>query len=194
LKIDKQLRDISNKLDSISNYGNGKYKHHDDSDDYDEDFYYIDRNDIPPRFLLYGRTRAEKWEASGPHQPSDFDESITQDELDYGLKRRLRMSPEQRYQAEKREWSFHDLSYFHQTIDDTGKCVDVIKEYGCGYNRGGCVPECRFYPEDGRIEDEEVIEEHNKLVESARRDNEIVEPPSEAELQRLAKTYRFDLI
>jgi hypothetical protein len=48
-----------------------------------------------------------------------------------------------------------------------------------------------FYTENGRIEDEEVIQEHNKLVESARRDNRIVEPPSESELLRLAKIYRF---
>jgi hypothetical protein len=48
---------------------------------------------------------------------------------------------------------------------------------------GGCTPNCRFYPEFGVITDEEVIEEHDKLVESLRRDNKIVQPPSEAELQ-----------
>jgi hypothetical protein len=42
-----------------------------------------------------------------------------------------------------------------------------------------------------RIEDEEVIDEHNKLVESHRQENSIVEPPSESELLRLAKKYRF---
>ena len=39
----------------------------------------------------------------------------------------------------------------------------------------------RFYAEYGRIEDQEVIEEHNKLVESLRQKNAIVEPPSEDE-------------
>lgn len=43
-----------------------------------------------------------------------------------------------------------------------------------------CIPECQFYPECGRIEDELVIEEHNKLVESYRQNNSIVEPPSES--------------
>ena len=49
--------------------------------------------------------------------------------------------------------------------------------------RSGCTAKCRFYPETGRIEDEEVIEEYNKLVESLRQENKIVEPPSESELQ-----------
>jgi hypothetical protein len=26
----------------------------------------------------------------------------------------------------------------------------------------GCIPECRYYPEIGRIEDEEVIREHEE--------------------------------
>ena len=40
--------------------------------------------------------------------------------------------------------------------------------------------------------DEQVIEEHNKLVESLRQKNQIVEPPPESELLlRLAKLYRF---
>jgi hypothetical protein len=57
----------------------------------------------------------------------------------------------------------------------------------------GCTPNCRF-PEFGVITDEEVIEHHNKLFEPMRRYKEIVEPPSEAELLRLAKAYSFDLI
>lgn len=65
-------------------------------------------------------------------------------------------------------------------------------EYGC--TGAGCIPECRYYPEYGRIEDEEIIEEHNQVVETLRRDNKIVEPPPEAEMQKLANAYRFDLI
>jgi hypothetical protein len=38
------------------------------------------------------------------------------------------------------------------------------------------------------------LEEHIKAVESLRRDNKIVAPASEAELQRLAKAYSFDLV
>ena len=168
MKIDKQVRNISNKLDSISNNGNGKYKHHEDGDDGDE--YYLSIDSEPPRFLYYRQVRAEKWEASGPHGPSEYDDSITQDELDYALKWRLRMSPEQRYQMEKSRYYFHELY------------VDGERE--CNPACGGCTPNCRFYPEYGRIEDDEVIAEHKKLVESARRDNRIVDiplPPSKNE-------------
>jgi hypothetical protein len=50
----------------------------------------------------------------------------------------------------------------------------------------------KLYLETGRIEDEEVIEEHNKWIERRRQENSIVEPPSENELLMLAKIYRFD--
>ena len=43
------------------------------------------------------------------------------------------MSPEQRYQHEKGNWFFHELSYLHQTVDENGKAVDIIKESGCGH-------------------------------------------------------------
>lgn len=66
-----------------------------------------------------------------------------------------------------------------------------LGEYDYGCTGAGCIPECRYYPEYGRIEDEEVIEKHNKFVESCRQENSIVDPPSETELLKLAKTYRF---
>jgi hypothetical protein len=76
------------------------------------------------------------------------------------------------------------LTYLKQTKVD-GKYVDVVTEYGCGHwsnqkqEEGGiCVPECRYYPKYGRIEDEEVIADHNKWVESYRQRNAIVEPPT----------------
>jgi hypothetical protein len=39
--------------------------------------------------------------------------------------------------------------------------------YGC--INGACVPECRFYPEEGRIEDEEVecwYEDKRRIINS----------------------------
>jgi hypothetical protein len=67
-------------------------------------------------------------------------------------------------------------------VDENGKVVDIIKESGCGHwsnNREGgcCVPECRYYRKYGRIEDQEVIEEHHKRVKDLREENAIVEPP-----------------
>jgi hypothetical protein len=102
------------------------------------------------RFLAfaYRHARWEKLDDWGRLTCEDVDKTTTQDELDFALKRHLRMTPEERYQLE---------------------------EYGC--DGGGCVPECRFYPEHGRIEDEEVIEEHNKFVEKLRNEKRIVEPP-----------------
>ena len=81
----------------------------------------------------------------------------------------LRVSLEERYQHEKRNWFFHELSYLDQIVDEDGKAVDIIKEYGCGHwsnkrEEGCCVPECRYYFRYGRLEDDEVIEEHKKLV------------------------------
>jgi hypothetical protein len=142
-----------------------------------DDEYYLDQGQDPPRFFLYRQARAEKWQATGPHGMSDYDKTTTQDELDYRLKERLRVPPEKRYQREKEHYYFHDLY------------VDGGEE--CNPMRNGCTPNCRFHAEAGRIEDDEVIEEHNKLVEEHRQRNEIIEPPSEAELQRLAKIYHF---
>jgi hypothetical protein len=63
--------------------------------------------------------------------------------------------------------------------------------YGCNQFTG-CIPECRFYAQYGRIEDEEVIAEHNKVVEALKEENAIVEPPSKSELLKTAKILRFD--
>jgi hypothetical protein len=129
--------------------------------------------------------RAEKWKASGPHGPSDYDNTTTQDELDYSLKGKLRMTPEKRYQREKQHWYWHESSWYSRGLDATG-----YDGHGCNQFTG-CVPECRYYSKYGRIEDEEVIEEHNKVVECYRQKNAIAEPPSKSELLRLAKIYRF---
>ena len=149
---------------------------------YDDDYYLV-RGLTPPRILYYRYYRAEKWKALG-HKPlldEDYDHSITEEELDFILKRELWLSPEERYQAEKTNFLFHDLSCYMRDLGE--------EDYGC--TGAGCIPECRFYPETGRIEDAEVIEDHNKFVEKLRKRNDIVEPPSEAELLKLAKIYRF---
>ena len=178
MKIDKHIREPSRRLDTFSSTGNnddeddndGLYKHVDD--------YYLDIGSGPPRFAYYRHIRTEKWKASWPHGPSDYDNTTTQDGLDYGLKRK----PEERYQRQKQHWYWHESSWYWRGVNG----YDV---YGC--NDGKCIPICRFYPEYRRIEDEEVIEKHNKVVESYRHKNVIVEPPSERELLKLAKIYRF---
>ena len=186
MKIDKHIKDFSKRLDNVSGNSNndeedgddsyGLYKHDDD--------YYLDIGSEPPRFAYYRHIRAEKWKALG-HKPSEYDNSITQDELDYALKRNLTIPPEERYQHEKQHWYWHNSSWYSRGLDATG-----YDGQGCNQFTG-CIPECRFYPEYGRIEDEEVIEEHNKVVESYLQKGAIVEPPFESELLSLAKIYRF---
>ena len=46
----------------------------------------------------------------------DYDSSITQDELDYGLKRKLREPPEQRYQRVKSAGYFHESSWYMRGV------------------------------------------------------------------------------
>jgi hypothetical protein len=182
LKIDKHLKGLSDRLNAVSasgDNGNGN-----DSNVLTDD-YYLAIGSEPPRFMYYRHVRAEEWQALG-HKLWDhvYDHRITQDELDYYLKKKLRVSPEQRYQYEKQDWFFHELSYLDQTVDENGKAVDIIKESGCGHwstkreEKGGCcVPECRFYSKYGRIEDEEVIAEHNKAIKLLTEQNAIIQPP-----------------
>jgi hypothetical protein len=110
------------------------------------------------------------------------------------LKGWLRTPPEERYQHFKKAWYFHELSYLQQTRDENGRFVDVVKDYGCGHwsnkrEEGVCVPECRYYPKYGRIEDEEVIQQHNEMVESYRQKNAIIDielPPQQQQKQEPA--------
>jgi hypothetical protein len=183
LNLDKSIDNLSkrfDRLDSLAKSGNGNIGYSSKDDD---DEYYLAIGSEPPRFLYYRHVRAQEWEALG-QKPWDnvYDNRITQDELDYNLKKELRVSPEQRYQHRKANWFFHESSYLHQTVDENGKAVDIITESGCGHGsnndeQGCCVPECRYYPKYGRIEDEEVIEEHNKLVKALIQENAIVQPP-----------------
>jgi hypothetical protein len=189
LKTDKFIKDISQRIDNISNNGNGNCNgcssNNDDEykiDKYD-DQYYLDIGSEPPRFAYYRHIRVEQCTDDCRKKTyACIIDSITQDELDYALKRELRIPPEQRYQQQKANFLFHDLSCYMRRLGE--------EDYGC--TSAGCIPECRFYPEYGRIEDEEVIEEHNKWIESLTQENAIVEPPSESELLRLVKIHSFD--
>ena len=133
VKIDRFIKDISARLDDISS--NGKYdddggssSNNNDAynnriDKYDDE-YYLDIGQDPPRFKYYRQARAE--------MGNDYDSTITEDELAYALKRKLRVTPEARYQHEKRNYFFHDMY------------VEGGKECNSMYD--GCTPNCRFYP------------------------------------------------
>lgn len=174
VEISTQINNLSKRLDFLDGNGNGdndgrsngnaNHKRH----DYDDHDYYLDREMEPPRFANYRLARA-KHTLGGTKTYQDVWDSITQDEHDYYLKARLRVSPEQRYQRIRKEPWFHDGSWY---MRDQSKRYDG---HGCNQFTG-CVPECRYYPEYGRIEDEEVIADHNKWVESYHQRNAIVEP------------------
>jgi hypothetical protein len=181
LKAERFAKDLSKKIDGFSNIDdiNNRLTKNKKKDDE----YCIAMGLQPPRFAYYRHKRWEKLDKWGKLTNEGVDDTITQDELDYYLKANLRVPPEQRYQDRKYHWYFHELSYLDQTVVDDGnhgKAVDIIKEYGCGHEstkreKGGCcVPECRFYPKEGRIEDEEVIQEHKEFEERYRRKNAIV--------------------
>jgi hypothetical protein len=178
---DKSVDDMHDRIDKVESTGTDPNADNKYGLDKYDDQYYLDIRSEPPRFAYYRHVRAEKWEAAA-HGPSEYDSTFTQDELDYALKREIRKTPEVRYQEEKANFLFHDLSCYMRDLGE--------EDYGC--TGAGCIPECKYYPEYGRIEDDEVIEQHNKLVEELRQQNKIVEPPSEAELQRLAKIYLFE--
>lgn len=146
MKTDKHIRDISDRLNRISCNYNGKV-HTDiiDFEDYDDE-YYLEVDSEPLSFAYYRQVRVEQCNDEYRKKTCEgVYDSITQDELDYYLKRKLRVTPEQRYQDKKEDWFFHKSSWCSRGLDATG--YD-----GQGYNQfTGCVPECRFYLPDGRL-------------------------------------------
>jgi hypothetical protein len=56
---------------------------------------------------------------------------------------------ERRYQMMKEALYFHDSSWL-------ARGMNRYDGYGCNHFTG-CIPECRFYPKEGSIEDEEVL-------------------------------------
>lgn len=130
--------------------------------------YYLDIGMEPPRFAQYRLARSRHKDAFRGLTYEDVWDSITQDELDYYLKSRLREPPEERYQRIRREPWIHETGW-------ATRGLNAYDGQGCNHFYG-CIPECRFYPKVGRIEDDEVIENHNKWVESYKQRNAIVEP------------------
>jgi hypothetical protein len=155
LKADKYAKELSKKLEDY-NFSNDS--------EYDDD-YYIEIGSEPPRFADYRAARAKITDAFGNKTYEDVWDSITQDESDYYLKMNLRVNPEDRYQDKKKAWYFHKSSW----------CMRHDNGYdGQGCNNGKCIPECRYYPEVGRIEDEEVIQRHKEIEGLYRKRNALI--------------------
>jgi hypothetical protein len=75
----------------------------------------------------------------------------------------LRLSAEERYQRRKKDWQNHETSWWIRK-------VSMNDENSCNYLR--CVPKCRFYPQFGRIEDDEIIQKHSEYWAKQRKEGE----------------------
>lgn len=90
----------------------------------------------------------DNWFAAHSEKPyieESYEEFISNCEVDewfWYLLQRLQDTPEQRYQQEKQQVT----GFGHEGIDG-----------------GECLPGCRFYPIEGRIEDLEVLEDYSKF-------------------------------
>lgn len=127
------------------------------------------QNGEPHRFSDYRAARSKKTAPAVGLTYEDVYDTITQEELDWELRQQLKVSPEDRYQHQKKHWYSHPSSWYvrvpHRGYDGQG-CT--------GQN---CVPECRFYPEYGRIEDSEVIQNQREREKRYRDNHAIVDIP-----------------
>ena len=145
---------------NTGNTGNNTISDEDILKQIKDDDYYMERKGlVPPRFHYYGHIKALRYGNSGYLY-------ITQDELDFGLKRQLKMSPEECYQLTKSNRFCHKQGSFYRELsaDDWTK--------GCHNDQ--CIPECEYYPEYGRIEDSQIIEEHREHERYYRNKNTII--------------------
>jgi hypothetical protein len=126
--------------------------------EYDDD-YYTEVGSEPPRFADYRAEQAKITNAFGYKTCEDVWDSITQGESHYYLKMKLRRTPEKRYQHKKKAWYFHEPSWYMRQGND-----GIESDYdGQDCNNCECIPECRYYPKFGRIENEEVIQRHKEF-------------------------------
>jgi hypothetical protein len=122
------------------------------------------------KFVYYRMARAKKTLADGVTKTyEDVWDKITKEELDFYLREALDIPPEDRYQHRRRHPTTHESSWVRRGLWHTG-----YDGKGCNQFTG-CVPECRYYPETGRIEDEEIINEYEKEVEKRRREGTLIE-------------------
>jgi hypothetical protein len=119
------------------------------------------------RFARYRMARAKELDGHGHKTYADVYDYITLEELQFFLKQRLRLSPSQRYQQRKQYCLCHSSSW----------CKRGMKAYdGWGCNQyTGCILSCRYYPDKGRIEDEEIIAEYEAEIAKRRKEGTLIE-------------------
>jgi hypothetical protein len=169
LKIDKLTKDLFTRINglSIANGGNGNGKANNNGNIIgDDDEYYLATGQENPRMAYYRYYRVnnctDEYRKLALECVYDW---VSQDELDYQLRAKLRVPPEIRYQKKKANWFFHDSSACARGLN---------QEDGYGCTGLECIKDCRYHDESGRFEDQEVIEEHREIEAEYRTQNKIV--------------------
>lgn len=159
MKTDRFIKDLADRLARLDSYGggnagNGKANNAGCNISGDDDEFYLQTGLENPRMAYYRYYRVNNCQDEYRKQTCEcVNDWTSQDELDYSLKRKLRMTPEQRYEQKKRSCLYDSSS--------------------CGPDK--CAADCRYQAdEDGRIEDQAVIEEHRELEADLRKQNKIV--------------------
>jgi hypothetical protein len=174
LKIDKTLAALTKRVENLlvgSSPSNDRWDDGSKKTTQQElDDIETQQNGEPHRFGDYRHARAKKTAPAIGLTYEDVYDTITQEELDWELRQQLKVSPEERYQHGKYHWYSHPSSWYKR-VPHNGYDGKGCNQYT------GCIPECRFYPETGRIEDSEVIQKHREREKRYRDNNAIVAPP-----------------
>lgn len=91
---------------------------------------------IEAKFAELRETRAKKTDGFGNKTYEDIWDNMTQEEIDYYKKKRLQVSPEERYQEKKKHWYFHESSWYMRGLN-------AYDGYGCNQFTG-CIPDFLF--------------------------------------------------
>lgn len=154
------------------------------------------------RFAEYRHARARERHGPGPGGTftySDLWDEVTNEEIDFECREALKIPPEQRYQIAKKRPPYHEFVWTSRDIhnartgwefdDNLGYYVRIPGwhgEKGCNKNTG-CVPDCRYFPPVGRIEDHEVI----ALYEKWKRDRDATTLEEKREARQRVHNYNL---
>lgn len=94
----------------------------------------------------------------------DIVETINQQQAEQNEK----WTPERWYQELKKRWYFHGSSWYMRQALRADKLSEEEMNFGCnGFT--GCIPECRFYAQEGRFEEDELQYNIQSLTEFVER-------------------------
>ena len=102
MKVDKLVNNLFKKLDNSNKGSSINYYNTNNNNHIKDDDYYLAIGSEPPRFAYYRYLRIKKCDDEYRRQTCEAAyDAITQDELDFALKRKLRGPPEEDINAKK---------------------------------------------------------------------------------------------